>query len=689
MRYFDGIINKTTFASMHELLEEMGKKEMKFCDDMQDKISAYLLKVSQRANGSPSNITYDENTASFVLKDVNGFVYKLTREQIERILYSPNLDKSVEMKQFQYFTPSGQIDINYLDADDLENQLKNIIKGTLKKFGLPTEDDIINTSTKQINSSHEKVKYDEDYSTVKIDYENGDEEMVKPLFPITDAKAKPHTKDREDDMFRDSNRPPKPIKDPMIKIINGGINIGTIDFDLPTAPSERVRNRPTKTPTKSFNPTIVADLEVKPMISTTEAFVPPSVADGKDALPAQAQAEIPKLLAKLRKSNDMLDYGSEVSVKISTYADRMLEHVALANVDEFAKPLTEVLTLCAKVNSSALTGGDSKIPFLKKIKDMFASQKVRAMAQFNTVKGQIDDIVKAVDVKEGSFKKLIVMLEDLYVLNMNDYYMLEAHIRAAETYKKEQEEAYDRFMLNNAEAMKTNPFLGQQANDIQRNVLKTDRKLHDLRVIQLSCVQFAPQIRREQDTTSRLIEKFAAIKTMAIPLWKKQCAAYISSIENKTGIALANKADATTNTLYRGHMDTVNKNATESARALETGTISMDTLEYANQSLIASIEDVLGIVKEGTKARADAIPQIANMKQAIYTNVIAKQNEHVPTEKFTPKTTNEWNTAAIAMVENSNVISLNGRGKMTTKQRVKPLEMSSAFDTDSFNDGDN
>ena len=146
----------------------------------------------------------------------------------------------------------------------------------------------------------------------------------------------------------------------------------------------------------------------------------------------------------------------------------------------------------------------------------------------------------------------------------------------------------------------------------------------------MSCVQFAPQIRREQDTAERLIEKFGSIKTFAIPLWKKQCVAYISSLENQTGIALANKADQTTDTLYRGHMDTVNKNAVDAAKALESGIISVDTLEYANQSLIQSIEEVLGVVQEGTKTRAEAIPRIATMKDQILTSAVAPQGSMAP-----------------------------------------------------------
>lgn len=381
----------------------------------------------------------------------------------------------------------------------------------------------------------------------------------------------------------------------------------------------------------SFNPVSIKPVEVKAM-APTQSFTPAIASKGKDPLPPAAQREVPILLNKLLSATDFLDYGKDVSIKLSTYADQILANVQLVNVDDFTKPLTEVLTICAKVNSKSLTGnGSSQVPLVRRLKELFATQKVRAMSQFNSVKGQIDDIIKQVDIKEGAFRGLIKTLEDLYVLNMNDYYMLEAHIRAAEQFQALKQAEHERFLKNNAEDLKINPLLSQQANDIQRLVTKIDRKLYDLRAIQMSCVQFAPQIRREQDTAERLIEKFGSIKTFAIPLWKKQCVAYISSLENQTGIALANKADATTDALYRGHMDTVNRNAVESAKALEQGIISVDTLEYANQSLIQSIQDVLVIVEEGTKTRAAAIPRITTMKDQILTSAVAKQGSITPT----------------------------------------------------------
>lgn len=373
-----------------------------------------------------------------------------------------------------------------------------------------------------------------------------------------------------------------------------------------------------------FSPVAVKDVAVKPMaVAQTEQFAPAVVKGGKDVLPAEAQAAIPRLVSELKKSTDFLDYGKDVSLRMSTYADQMLEKVALINADEFTKPLTDVLTICAQVNSKSLVSGKAaRIPFVQRIKSLFASQKAKAMSQFNSVKGQIDDIINGVSAKEKTFRDVIKMLEDLYVLNMNDYYMFEAHIRAAEEFKASTQHEYSQFIALNQEEMKTNPLVAQQAADIQRKITKIDRKLHDLRAVQMSCVQFAPTIRREQDNSERLIEKFNAIKTFAIPLWKKQCTAYITSLENKAGVALANAADATTDNLYKTHMATVNQNAVETAKSLEKGIISMDTLEAANQSLIQSVQEVLQITEEGTKQRAEAVERFQTMKQDIYTNAI-------------------------------------------------------------------
>jgi hypothetical protein len=82
---------------------------------------------------------------------------------------------------------------------------------------------------------------------------------------------------------------------------------------------------------------------------------------------------------------------------------------------------------------------------------------------------------------------------------MNDYYMFEAHIRAAEEFKAATQHEYSQFIALNQEEMKTNPLVAQQAADIQRKITKIDRKLHDLRAVQMSCVQFAI-IKKELET---------------------------------------------------------------------------------------------------------------------------------------------------------------------------------------------
>lgn len=127
-----------------------------------------------------------------------------------------------------------------------------------------------------------------------------------------------------------------------------------------------------------FIPATIRDVDVKPM---SKSFSPVSLTNSTDILPKAAKEEIPKLKKSLHACNgNLIDYGQDISIKISSYADKMLAQVALTSADEFTKPLTDVLSICSGVNSKSLISGKAaKIPLVQRFKELFASQKVKVM----------------------------------------------------------------------------------------------------------------------------------------------------------------------------------------------------------------------------------------------------------------------------------------------------------------------
>src|ERR1035437_1148298 len=118
-----------------------------------------------------------------------------------------------------------------------------------------------------------------------------------------------------------------------------------------------------------FQPVRIASVkEVVPDIRTIDAtgFMPTAVKAGKLPLPPEVTAMIPKLIKELNGSKSIIDFGEGATVKVSQFADKMLDQVSMMNIGDFQKPLTDILVLCGTVNSQSISSGymNSKIPFM-------------------------------------------------------------------------------------------------------------------------------------------------------------------------------------------------------------------------------------------------------------------------------------------------------------------------------------
>jgi len=151
-----------------------------------------------------------------------------------------------------------------------------------------------------------------------------------------------------------------------------------------------------------------------------------------------------------------------------------------------------------------------------------------------------------------------------------------------------------------------------------------DKKLYDLRAISLACLDTAPMIRNEQKSSTRMIEKFRNVRSMAIPLWKKQAALMLTSLENNRAAILGKTIDDNTNQMVRANATQTAANTVATARLSERGILDVDTMEHVNQVLIDSINETMTIAEEGKQYRANATTRFEELKQSLNVNVVQR-----------------------------------------------------------------
>lgn len=369
----------------------------------------------------------------------------------------------------------------------------------------------------------------------------------------------------------------------------------------------------------------IASAGLVPSVAADHAFIPTVVQPGKEPLPPKVAAMIPKFAAELSKNTHLMDYGKPATDRLANYADKYLDSVQLINIDEFAKPLTEVLVACSSINASSITTGsiNARLPLWTKMRTIFAGTKTRVLSQFNTVREQIDAVVKEVNVKEQNFRNIITTLDELYELNMNEYFHLGAYLEAGQIVLKDKNAEMDQFKIEAVNSQ--DPLLAVKIQERQDWLDELGRVLSDLERIQFTCIQTAQRIRQQQRTATVSIRKFGHVKSMAIPLWKKNAAEVIAAIESRKGIDFMNKVADTTNANYKAGAALVAKNAVDSAKMLERGVIDFDSLSDANNSLISSITEIIQIAETGKQERQETTKGIEALKASIHQNVVLRK----------------------------------------------------------------
>ena len=376
-----------------------------------------------------------------------------------------------------------------------------------------------------------------------------------------------------------------------------------------------------------FLPARIIDVpSVAPNVSVSSAqFLPQAVGTETRELPPEAAKMVPGLVQELMKSTSLMNYAQGSTVKAAQFADKILDRVSMSNIGSFQKPLTDVLVLCNTVNAKSIRSGDlnSRIPFMNRVKLFFAGTKARAMSNINSVRGQLEDISKEMIKNEVALIKNVEMLEEMATINRNEYYSLSAHVVALEQVIPLKQRELDEFVQKNQSS--TDPLIGVEIANRKDFMAKLDKKLYDLRIIALLCIDTEPMIQDERRSSERMVEKFRNVRDMVLPQWKKQAALMLSSLENTNAATLATLIDDTSNSIVKNNADAVAKNSANTARIGERGVLDIESMEHINQVLIDSANEAIQIASEGSQYRAKAQTKMVELKQSLNLNVIQRR----------------------------------------------------------------
>lgn len=318
---------------------------------------------------------------------------------------------------------------------------------------------------------------------------------------------------------------------------------------------------------------------------------------------------------ELAKSIDVLDtdyviaYGAASQSGIAAFADKILDEARSTDIDIVGEKMTDIVSSVRSINVSGLHTASNfmtKLPIVGR----FFNKAHKIKDRFTSMSTHIATVGTEMSVARDSLIERVVMLDDMYVKNLEQFRELNVVIAAGEIKIKELTAMFPGM----ATEVKGDPFKAQALNDLTQAVDRFDKKIHDLRVIRMMTLQDAPKIRIIQSNNQLLAEKINNTLTLTIPLWKKQFLMALALTEQKRGADLQSNMTNTTNELLRANAEGTKQNSIQIAKENERSIVDIETLEHVQTNLISTLEETLKIQREGKANRADVAKRMVKLE---------------------------------------------------------------------------
>ena len=313
----------------------------------------------------------------------------------------------------------------------------------------------------------------------------------------------------------------------------------------------------------------------------------------------------------LRDTNGILQYGAGTQKKMSDFSDAALATVKTRDLGEVGEMLTGVINNLEEFDPNEKEEGGF-FGLFKKPKKKLDDIKV----QYDKANVNVEKVAKALQEHQVVLMKDIATLDKMYASNLIYYKELTMYILAG----KKAIENLKNGELAELRAKAERSGLSEDAQavrDLEDQINRFEKKIHDLELTRTIAIQTAPQIRLIQSADTMMVEKIQSTIVNTIPLWKNQMVLALG-IEDSTKAAKAEAAvTEMTNKLLNSNAEKLKVATIETAKASERGIVDMETLRKTNESLISTLDEVARIQDEGRTKRREAEAELANLEREL------------------------------------------------------------------------
>ncbi len=312
----------------------------------------------------------------------------------------------------------------------------------------------------------------------------------------------------------------------------------------------------------------------------------------------------------------ILGYGSAAQKKISDFSDSALGGVRNKDFGEVGTMITGLIANLKDMNDTA---EDDK-GFLGLFKN--TKRKIRNIKlKYDKCEDSVNSIVSVLEQHQITLLKDISMFDELYEMNLSYFKELSMYIVAGKK-KLEHERATTLVELTEKAKASGLPEDAQAANDFAEQCVRFERKLHDLELTRMVSIQMSPQIRLVQNNDTMMTEKIQTVIMNTIPLWKSQMVIALGIEHSRQAMEAGRAVTDMTNELLKKNSAALKQATVDITKEAERGIVDIETLTQTNAELIATLDEIQVIQKEGRDKRVAAEAELGRIESELKAKLI-------------------------------------------------------------------
>lgn len=359
------------------------------------------------------------------------------------------------------------------------------------------------------------------------------------------------------------------------------------------------------TPTLTLDPFQTAEEKQEPAVEEEkkeEVIAEENVLSEEERQMAEKFAE----QIDLTNSNMILQYGAGTQKKMADFSESALENVRTKDLGEVGNLLSGVVKELKSFDEEEEKG------FLGIFKK--SSNKLTAMkTKYAKAETNVNQICKVLESHQVQLMKDVALLDKMYELNLTYYKELTMYIVAGKKKLNEVRNGELQDLLQKAQATGLAED-AQAAKDLDSMCNRFEKKLHDLELTRQISMQTAPQIRLVQGNDTLMVEKIQSTIVNTIPLWKSQMVLGMGVEHSAQAAAAQREVTSMTNELLKKNAEKLKMATIDTVKESERGIVDIETLKQTNESLIATLDEVMHIQQEGREKRKAAEQEMQKLE---------------------------------------------------------------------------